>query len=180
MARELITKNEIINENWMYTASANADGRVSCLERALSLLSRQRRLSRRKNTALDFVIRMDNSMCHSARKLRKNVEQQDSTSLGPRIFTRSQSRWFLVVRTFKRTTQGTCAIDDGTNYWGDYRYPGLRHFYERQSVFAEWNQRLAWVITERGEYCIKWLKQFICYVRSPAKIQGGRDFLDPL
>jgi hypothetical protein len=29
MARELITKNEIINENWMYTVSANADGRMS-------------------------------------------------------------------------------------------------------------------------------------------------------
>jgi hypothetical protein len=29
MARELITENEIINENWMYTVSANADGRMS-------------------------------------------------------------------------------------------------------------------------------------------------------
>jgi hypothetical protein len=30
MARELITKSEIINKNWMYTVIANADGRVSC------------------------------------------------------------------------------------------------------------------------------------------------------
>jgi hypothetical protein len=29
MARELITENKIINENWMYTVSANADGRMS-------------------------------------------------------------------------------------------------------------------------------------------------------
>jgi hypothetical protein len=31
MAGELITKNEIINESWMYTVSANANGRMSCL-----------------------------------------------------------------------------------------------------------------------------------------------------
>jgi hypothetical protein len=29
MARELITKNEIANENWMYTVSANAESRMS-------------------------------------------------------------------------------------------------------------------------------------------------------
>jgi hypothetical protein len=29
MARELIIENEIINENWIYTVSANADGRMS-------------------------------------------------------------------------------------------------------------------------------------------------------
>jgi hypothetical protein len=29
MVRELITKNEIINENWMCTVSTNADGRMS-------------------------------------------------------------------------------------------------------------------------------------------------------
>jgi hypothetical protein len=28
MARELITKNKIINENWMYTVGANADSRM--------------------------------------------------------------------------------------------------------------------------------------------------------
>jgi hypothetical protein len=31
MGREWITKNEIINENWKYTVSGNADGRMSCL-----------------------------------------------------------------------------------------------------------------------------------------------------
>jgi hypothetical protein len=30
MARELITTNEIINDNWMCTVSANVDGRMSC------------------------------------------------------------------------------------------------------------------------------------------------------
>jgi hypothetical protein len=30
MARELITKNKTINENWMYTVSANADGMMFC------------------------------------------------------------------------------------------------------------------------------------------------------
>jgi hypothetical protein len=30
MARELIIKNEIINENWMCTVGENADGRISC------------------------------------------------------------------------------------------------------------------------------------------------------
>jgi hypothetical protein len=37
-ARELITKNEILNENWMYTVSANAEGRLS--SRYKGLLSR--------------------------------------------------------------------------------------------------------------------------------------------
>jgi hypothetical protein len=31
MTGELIAKNEIINANWMYTLSANADCMMSCL-----------------------------------------------------------------------------------------------------------------------------------------------------
>jgi hypothetical protein len=30
-------QNQIINENWVYTVSANADGRMSCLEGATPL-----------------------------------------------------------------------------------------------------------------------------------------------
>jgi hypothetical protein len=32
MAREVITKYEIINEKGMYTVSTNADGKISCLK----------------------------------------------------------------------------------------------------------------------------------------------------
>jgi hypothetical protein len=32
MAREIIIKNEIMNEKWMYTVSANPDGRMSYIK----------------------------------------------------------------------------------------------------------------------------------------------------
>jgi hypothetical protein len=76
------------------------------------------------------------------RKLRKNLDATRFNKSAPRLSTRFQPTWFLVIQTFERQTQGTLTINGEAYYWGYYRYLGFSHFWRAPKRLRRMNSKI--------------------------------------
>jgi histone-lysine N-methyltransferase SETMAR len=126
------------------------------IEYILPLLSRQKSLNRRQKPPLDFIVHMDNSMCHNGREITAKMESEKIERAPHPAYSPDVSPcdfWLFGFMKEKLKEQKLSTpqkiIEAITVIWDAIT------FEELQSVFFEWQQRVTWVNRNRGEYFIK-------------------------